>query len=143
MTSEPGIVLKNQALKIIPLVGRVEPRGMMEDLPRSHGFVAVPLEMHGQGNRIGQLGTPPLTVVVNPRGRGAQAQHHGRPARATDRGCGMGIGEGNAQSAQPFEVRGMDLSRIPTEGTDPIVHVVHRKEKHVGLAGRKDGGREE
>ena len=55
MTPEPGIVLKNQALKIIPLDGRIEPRSMMEDLARSHGFVAVPFEMHGKGNRIGQM----------------------------------------------------------------------------------------
>ena len=68
MTSEPGIVQKNQALKIIPLGGRIEPRGMMEDLARSHGFVALPFEMHGKGNRVGQMREPPLTIVVNPGG---------------------------------------------------------------------------
>ena len=55
----------------------------------------------------------------------------------------MGIGKGQAHPGQSFEVRSMDLSGIPTQRTSPIIHVIHRDKKDVGLRRRVSTRRQE
>lgn len=55
----------------------------------------------------------------------------------------MGIGEGHAHTGQSFEVRSMDLSGIPTQRTGPVIHVIHRDKKDVGLRRRVSTRRQE
>ena len=50
----------------------------------------------------------------------------------------MGIAEGHAHTGQSFEVRGMDLSGIPTQRTGPVIHVIHRDKKNARF-GRRVG----
>ena len=55
----------------------------------------------------------------------------------------MCIGEGHAHPGQSFEVRGMDLSGIPTQRTGPVIHVIHRNKKNARLRRRVSARRQE
>ena len=55
----------------------------------------------------------------------------------------MGIGEGHAHTGQSFEVRGMDLSGIPTKRTGPVIHVINRDKKNAGFRHRIGTRRQE
>ena len=72
---------------------------MMEDLARSHGFVAVPFEMHGKRNRVGQMRELPLTVVVNSGVEGRSPNIRAVQLSGNKPGCGMGIGRRSCPSA--------------------------------------------
>ena len=54
----------------------------------------------------------------------------------------MGIGEGHALAGQSFEVGGMSLSRIPSQRTSPVIHVIHRDKQDVGFRTREQARRQ-
>ena len=56
MPAEPWIIAKGQPLKIIPLIGRIKPGGMMKHLARPDRPISVLPKHMGKDTALGRCG---------------------------------------------------------------------------------------
>ena len=125
-------VIELLQLEFVPLIGRIEPGHMMQNLARTRHVVAILFEICRNRIHARQRGTPVLVVVINPRGGRAHAREQRRPRRIAQRGRAVRIGKQNSPFRQAINIR-RTHSRVALQATDPVVHIVHGKEEDIGF----------
>ena len=127
-----GIIVKRQGLEVIPVLRRIIAIHVMEDFAGSGGGVSLSFEVAGNGNKVGQVGLPPVLVIVDTGRRRKLTAHNRSPARAANRGGCVCVKEGGSSRGQTIHVGGMDLAGVPAHESYPVIKIVYSNEQHVG-----------
>ena len=98
--SDPAIIIKEVALKFVPLTGGVIASGVVIDLSTSNGTVAVFAKVNRDGAQLGPVWFPPVLIVVDAGRSGKKAAQNRGSTGTADRGGAVGIGEDGAPGSQ-------------------------------------------
>lgn len=117
--------------KVGPVAGVDVSGRMVEELAASVGLVAGLGEGGLERFDFGMMNEVVRGLVAS-GGRGELSRKDGSPGGGTEDSCGVGVGEVDSAGRELVEVRRKGFWG-GVVGPDPVVHVVDREEKDVGL----------
>ena len=130
----PGLPLSLGAYtELVPSAHVDGPGGVVKELAGAHGAVAGFLEAGLERAYPGVVDEVEGAVVAS-GGGGELSGEYGGPRWGAEHARGVGVGKIHPAFCQAVDVRG-DGGGGGAVAPDPVVHVVHRDEQHVGSLG--------